>query len=203
MNCKNILVAGLNLDIDYTKMTHELLSVMDSDKCVPFSYLAERGSAEEVTAYSLFLRNSADPVEYSYRGAKSGTVDSYNWIELSIPYTKSIIESLPFKQLTAVRVVYFPDVPCVEHTDWDDPTDHQHTLGLSIIPSTAGTWCEVWNEQLNDYVAIPSNAMLLNDSIKHRVPKGIGTRITMRVFGEVDYSWFEDKIIPEHCYYLY
>lgn len=203
MDYKNIMAAGLDLDIDYEKMSQELLSAMSTPDCVPFSYPAERGATEEVTAYSLFLRNSTDPVEYSYRGAKSGDADSYQWNRLSIPYTKSIIESLPFKQLTAVRVVYFPDVPCVEHTDWDDTGDHVHTLGLSIIPSTAGTWCEVWNEQLNDYVAIPGNAMLLNDSIKHRVPKGIGTRITMRVFGEVDYSWFEDKIIPEHCYYLY
>jgi len=199
---KNILVAALDLDIDYERMSRELLTAMSSDLCVAFSYPAERGAVEEVTAYSLFLRNSTDLVEYSYRGAKSGDVDSYQWNSLSIPYTKSIIESLPFKQLTAVRVVYFPDVPCVEHTDWDDTGDHVHTLGLSIIPSTAGTWCEVWNEQLNGYVAIPGNAMLLNDSIKHRVPKGIGTRITMRVFGEVDYSWFEDKVIPEHCYYL-
>jgi len=202
MDYKNMIAAGLNLDIDYKKMSEELLAAMSSDSCVPFSYPAERGAKEEVTAYSLFLRNSTDPIEYSYRGAKSGTVDSYEWCGLEIPYTQSILELLPFKKLTAVRVVYFPDVPCVEHTDWDNSKDHLHTLGLSIIPSTANTWCEVWNEKLNDYVSIPGNAMLLNDSIKHRVPKGIGTRITMRVFGEVDYKWFEDKIIPEHCYYL-
>jgi len=201
MDYKNIIAAGLNLDIDYKKMSQELLAAMHSDKCVPFSYPAERGSKEEVTAYSLFLRNSTDPIEYSYRGAKSGTIDSYEWCNLEIPYTQSILESLPFQKLTAVRVVYFPDVPCVEHTDWDNSDDHLHTLGLSIIPSTANTWCEVWSEKLNEYVSIPGNAMLLNDSIKHRVPKGLGTRITMRVFGEVDYKWFEDKIIPEHCYY--
>ena len=202
MDYKNIIAAGLDLDIDYKKMADELLTVMSSEKCIPFSYPAERGSKEEVTAYSLFLRNSIEPVEYSYRGAKSGSTESYQWTNLLIPYTKSIIESLPFKYLTAVRVVYFPDVPCVEHTDWDDSNDHIHTLGLSIIPSTADVCCEVWNEKLNDYVSIPGNAMLLNDSIKHRVPKGIGTRITMRLFGEIDYKWFEDKIIPEHCYFL-
>jgi len=202
MDYKNIIATGLNLDIDYKKMSEELIAAMSSDKCLPFSYPPERGAKEEVTAYSLFLRNSTEPVEYSYRGAKSGSTKSYQWANLIIPYTKSIIESLPFKNLTAVRVVYFPDVPCVEHTDWDDSNDHVHTLGLSIIPSTADVCCEVWNETLNDYVSIPGNAMLLNDSIKHRVPKGIGTRITMRVFGEIDYEWFRDKIISDHCYYL-
>lgn len=199
---KNLLAAALILDIDYNQMSQELLELMSSPSCVPFSYPAARDSKEEVTAYSLFLRNTKDNVEYSYRGAKSGTIDSYEWADLKIPYTKSVIESLPFTKLTAVRVVYFPDVPCVEHTDWDNSNDHIHTLGLSIIPSTANTYCEVWNKKLNDYVPIPGNAMLLNDSIKHRVPKGTGTRITMRVFGEIDYKWFEDKLVPEHSYFL-
>jgi hypothetical protein len=202
MDYKNLLVASLKLNIDYDKMTKELLEAMKGSSCVPFSYPASREDKTEVTAYSLFLRKSVEHGDYSYRGAKYAGYNSWSWnTDLDIPYTRSIVESIPFKPLATVRVVYFPMVPCVEHTDWDDPDDTTHTLGLSIIPDTADTYCNVWNEKSNSYIPILGNAMLLNDSIKHSVPKGTRTRITMRVFGEIEYSWFDDKIIAEHCYF--
>lgn len=197
---KNLLVAGLNLDIDYSRMAAELLAAQT--KAIAFSYNTD-GMNEAVTAYSLFLRKSLIQTEYSYRGAKSVDFGSCEWdSDLDIPYTQSVIDQLPYTNLGTVRVVYFPDVPCVAHTDWDDATDTKHTLGLSIIPSTGNTHCNVWRERLQKFVSIPCNAMLLNDSVKHEVPKADGLRITMRVFGEIDYKWFEDKIVPEHCYFL-
>jgi hypothetical protein len=130
-------------------------------------------------------------------------MSTWSWIKsLNIPYTQSVIESIPFKPLGPVRVVYFPDIPCMTHTDWNDPSDLMHTLGLSIIPSTGNTYCNVWSDQLQKDVPIYGHAMLLNDSIPHWVPKATGTRITMRVFGEIDYSWFNDKIDTNNCYYL-
>jgi len=195
-----LIAAALNLDIDYPRMAAELLPLMKHAKCIPFSYPSE---GVEVTAYSLFLRVSPQDTDYSYRGAKSADFSSWTWdYDLQASYTRTIIGSMPFKSLGTVRVVYFPDIPCVEHTDWDDPTDVKHTLGLSIIPNTAGTHCNVWYEKENRYISIPGNAMLLNDSIRHNVPAGVGTRITMRVFGEIDYDWFNDKIDHNHCYYL-
>ena len=198
----NILAAALDLDIDYERMANELLAVMTHKKCIKFSYPTDDNV--EVTAYSIFLRNCpVQPTEVSFRTAKSVNYDDWTWdYDLNIPYTRKIIGCMPFLKLGTVRVVYFPDVPCIEHTDWDDSSDHKHTLGLSLIPNTANTCCNVWSEKLKKYVEIPGNAMLLNDSIKHFVPLGQGTRITMRVFGEIDYNYFADKIIPEYCYYL-
>lgn len=195
-----LLAASLNLDIDYARMTAELLPLINHTKCIPFSYIS---NGDKVTAYSLFLRISTTDTEYSYRGAKSADFNSWTWDnDLDVSYTRNVIDNMPFTALGTVRVVYFPDVPCVEHTDWDDPTDTKHALGLSIIPNTAGTVCNVWCEEKNKYVSIPGNAMLLNDSIKHNVPAGTGTRITMRVFGEIDYSWFNNKIDTNNCYFL-
>lgn len=198
----NILAAALNLDIDYSLMAKELFDAKSSSKCIPFSYLTDN-KKDSVTAYSLFLRISKEPTAYSYRGAKSADASTWCWDEsLNIPYTRSIIDSLPISPLGTVRVVYFPNIPCMKHTDWDDPTDTDRTLGLSIIPSTGDTHCNVWSETLQRDVSVPGNAMLLNDSIPHWVPTANGTRITMRVFGKIDYKWFEGKIAPEHCYYL-
>lgn len=192
-----MIAAALNLDIDYARMTKELLAVQP--KSTPFSYCTD-DSKETVTAYSLFLRKSSVPTAYSYRGAKSADFDSWTWdYDLDVPYTRTIIGAMPYLKLGTVRIVYFPNVPCMEHTDWDNPDDTTHTLGLSIIPSTGNTHCNVWSEKTQSYVSIPGNAMLLNDSIPHWVPKADGTRITMRVFGKIDYTWFDDKI--NHKYY--
>jgi hypothetical protein len=60
----------------------------------------------------------------------------------------------------------------------------------------------VWSEKENRYVSIAGNAMLLNDSIRHNVPQGHGTRITMRLFGDIDFTWFDDKIDLSKCHYL-
>ena len=195
-----ILAAALLLDIDYPRMTQELMPLIKHEKCVSFSYASD---GDQVTAYSLFLRVSAEHLAYSYRGAKSADFDSWNWDpDLSLAYTRSVISSMPWRSLGTVRVVYFPDCACVEHTDWDDATDVKHTLGLSIIPNTADTHCCVWYEKENRYISMKSNAMLLNDSVRHHVPAGVGTRITMRVFGDIDYAWFTDKIDPANCWYL-
>ena len=195
-----ILAAALQLDIDYPRMTQELMPLIQHAKCMPFSYESE---GQQVTAYSLFLRVSDQDTAYSYRGAKSADFDSWIWDpELPIDYTRTVIASMPWISLGTVRVVYFPDCACVEHTDWDDATDVKHTLGLSIIPNTADTHCNVWYEKEQRYISIASNAMLLNDSIRHNVPAGQGTRITMRVFGDIDHAWFTDKIDGQRCWYL-
>jgi hypothetical protein len=197
---ETIIAAALNLEIDYNQITSELLPLMQHSKCIPFNYPIDNSN---VTAYSLFLRTSLQETDYSYRGAKSADIGSWIWDkDIPIPYTRRVIEKIPFTKLGTVRVVYFPSIPCVEHTDWDDPTDIEHTLGLSLIPNTADTHCNVWYEKEHRYVSIPGNAMLLNDSIRHNVPAGNGTRITMRIFGDIDYTWFRDKINHNICYYL-
>ena len=196
----NLIAAELNLNIDYPRMAAELM--IAQSKAVPFSYNTD-GTNEAVTAYSLFLRKSSIQTEYRYRGAKSADFSSWDWDwDVDIPYTRSVISTIPFVTLGTVRIVYFPSIPCMEHTDWDNVSDVRHTLGISIIPDTANTHCNVWSEKENQYVSIPGNAMLLNDSVRHNVPAGTGTRITMRLFGEIDYTWFDDKINQSRCYYL-
>ena len=195
-----IIAAGLNLDIDYARMTNELVIAKESSKCVPFTYQSDN---QDCQSFSLFLRENKTMPQYSYRGAKLAELNGWEWdTSLDIPYTISVIEQLPFKKLGTVRAVYFPDIPCIEHTDWDDKNNLKNTLGLSLIPTTGNTHCNVWSERLNDYVSIPGNAMLLNDSIRHNVPKANGLRITVRLFGEIDYDKFNEYIIPEHLHYI-
>jgi hypothetical protein len=198
-----ILVAALNLDIDYELMAKELTEAMKSPDCVPFCYKDPLNDNQECNSYSLFLRENNTMPQYSYRGAKLAELNDWDWSKsLDIPYTISAIEKLPFKKLGTVRAVYFPDVPCIEHTDWDDSSNLKNTLGLSLIPTLGQTHCNVWSEKLSKYVSIPGHAMLLNDSNRHNVPKTTGLRITVRLFGEIDYTKFDDAIVREHYYTL-
>lgn len=195
-----IIAAGLNLDIDYQRMTYELVGAKESSKCVPFTYKSDN---QDCHSFSLFLRENKTMPQYSYRGAKLAELDGWEWDNsLDIPYTISVINNLPIKKLGTVRAVYFPDIPCIEHTDWDDSSNLKNTLGLSLIPATGNTHCNVWSEKQSDYVSIHGHAMLLNDSIRHNVPKANGLRITVRVFGEIDYEQFTDKIIPDSLHYM-
>jgi len=184
-----IIVAKLNLNIDYNKITKEILKLVNHKKCVSFSYPPDRNSIDQVTSYSIFLRSNVTQKDYSYRGAKLSKLEEWYWDEtIKIPYTKKIINTLPFSSLGTVRVVMFPAVPCVEHTDWDNQLDTMQTLGLSLIPDTANVPCQVYIKNLNKFVDIPGNAMLLNDSTSHKVPAGTRTRICIRLFGLLDYK---------------
>ena len=110
---QSILAAALNLDIDYDRMAKELTKVMTHEKCIKFSYPTDEST--EVTAYSIFLRNCpVQPTEVSFRTAKSVEYDDWVWdYNLDIPYTRTVIGCMPFMKLGTVRVVYFPDVPCI------------------------------------------------------------------------------------------
>jgi hypothetical protein len=133
--------------------------------------------------------------------AKLADPASWSWDEsLDIPYTRSVIESMPINPIGMVVVGIFAGLPM--HSDWNDQTDTEHTLGLNIIPNTGDTAPKIWYEKENRFVTVPGNAAFLNDSIKHEIPPNNGTRITVRVFGNIDYSWFDDKIDPTCCYYF-
>jgi len=200
MDFKNLVAAELKLDIDYDKLAEELLPLKKSPKCLPFTHTDDYGNVGYV--YSLFLRSNPTIESYNFRKVKSADLNKWNWDnDLDIPYTKSVVSNLPFNKLGAIRVIYFSEAPAPPHTDWDDSTDIENSLGLSIIPLTGNTFCKVWDESNQTHRIISGNAMLLNDAFKHEVPKSSGMRITMRIFGTIDYEWFVDKIVAESCYY--
>ena len=192
-----IIAAALTLDIDYARLEAELSLLIENLKCIQFDSPSDSGIG---TAYSLLLRNSSTTDSQNLWTAKETDTNSWSWDDtLNIPYTRSVIDNLPMVTLGMVVVHLSPGYK--SHTDWNDPDDLEHTLGLSLIPDTAGTTCDVWSELEQQFVKIPGNAMLLNDSIQHFVSDGTGTRITIQIFGKFDYAWFDDKIDRTNCYY--
>ena len=197
-----LVAARLNLDIDYSRMAAELISAMNSHRAIKIEYPLHE-TTEITTVHSLFLRKDSIPSLASFETQKKES-DNKQWRwadDICVPYTQSVIDSLPYTFLKAVCVGYFPNAGLGPHVDWTDHSDFGNTLGLSIIPSTGDTCCEIWSDSKNQFVSIDGNAMLFNDSITHRVPKSSGLRITVRVFGIIDYSWFDNKIDYDKCYF--
>ena len=189
---------ALASDDDYDKMDYSL-SPLDTTR------VTKQGGGANI----FYLRKNSVSDVQSFSTTKYLPHDIWSWKEeLDIPYTKQFIESLPFTKLGMIRCFIFNDSFLPVHKDYRTPTEYGHSeefdkcLGLSIIPSTGGVPMRIWSAALGKVVSVPGNAMLFNDSVFHGVPKTTGYRITLRVFGEIDYNYFSDKVDPSCIYYL-
>jgi hypothetical protein len=152
-------------------------------------------------------RTSSDP----YRRTKMYDLDGWQWrndIQSRTQYTKSVAEQF-FDKIGCVRVFIMYNTFLVTHKDHAREEDinfvskaYDRVLGLSIIPSTGSVPMKIWSRKENKVLDIPGNAMLFNDSIAHGVPKTTGYRITIRIFGKVDYGKFEEYIDRDHLHFV-
>lgn len=163
-----------------------------------------------------YLRLSNDVLNNNenYANSKQKNIDEYKWrVDLldKISYTKKIIENI-FTKIGIVRIFVTKDTFIPAHRDYGDAskyynmkyfsTEYQKVLGLSLIPSTGDVPMKIYSPIYKKVVDVPGNAMLFNDSAFHGVPITNGYRITIRIFGELDYSQFDDKFDMEHTYFL-
>lgn len=141
-------------------------------------------------------------------------IDHKEWIwraELldKIPYTMDVIKSLPFyKTIGCVRTFIMTDTFLATHRDYgwglDDSVIDQNIsrcLGLSLIPSTGNVPMKILCPRTNNVISVPGNAMLFNDSYWHGVPITSGHRITIRIFGDVDFDLFENYLDQKNTFY--
>jgi hypothetical protein len=112
-----------------------------------------------------------------------------------IPYTISAIEQLPLKNIGCVRVFLTENTIFPTHRDygWREQSisrDIQKCLGISLIPETGDVPMMIQDVDGKIY-NIFGNAMLFNDWAFHGVAKASGMRITIRVFGDLDFGKLE------------
>lgn len=180
-------------NMDYTNSTQDLSITKNS-----------------MTGGSIFyLTKHCETERLSYSVTKNLSSEGWGWREeLNIPYTKRYIESLPYKKIGLVRVFVFKDTFLPVHKDYGFSESKGHSeeydkcFGLSLIPSTGNVPMKIWSTKLNKVVEVSGNAMLFNDSVWHAVPKTTGYRITIRVFGEVDYDSFAGNVVADNAYFL-
>lgn len=129
---------------------------------------------------------------------KKLSVTGWQWrneIIENTPYLKSCIESLPYKHIGCIRVFITENTFFATHRDygWGEDklsTDYDSCFGLSIIPDTGGVPMKIYSFDTRAVHEVDGNAMLFNDSAWHGVGMVNGIRITIRIFGEIDYQEF-------------
>lgn len=156
--------------------------------------------------YNLYLRSPEDEskfIERSFNRTKYLNHERWQWrksLESKISYTIKCIESLPYKSIGLIRVFITENTFFPTHFDYDYNLDKSNTsgkddisktLGLSIIPLTGGCPLKIWSVEDNSVKEIYGNAMLFRDSQPHGVPFTKDTRITIRIFGEIDFKDLE------------
>lgn len=145
-----------------------------------------------------YLRYSKDnPDAQKFLITKNLPTDNWEWIDRyknTIPYTINCIESLPYKKIGCIRVFVTENTFFPSHRDYgmhgpfELSTDYSKTLGLSIIPDTGNVPMSIYSFQHKQVHKVHGNAMIFNDSAFHGVEFTPGIRITIRIFGEIDFQ---------------
>lgn len=129
---------------------------------------------------------------------KNLSIEGWRWrqeIVEKTPYLKACIENLPYSHIGCVRIFITENTFFATHRDYgwgkeELSKDYNACFGLSIIPDTGGVPMKIYSFDTRTVHEVYGNAMLFNDSAWHGVSMVDGIRITIRVFGEIDYQKF-------------
>jgi hypothetical protein len=151
--------------------------------------------------YNLYLRSHGPEEKFNFENfGVTKYLDHENWIwrdsiKNKISYTMSCIESLPYKTIGLVRVLITEKTFLPTHIDCeagDLVKDLGKTLGISLISDTGGVPLKIWSKKDNCIKDLWSNSIIFKDSEAHAVPFTDGRRITIRIFGDIDF----DRLSP-------
>lgn len=143
-----------------------------------------------------YLRNSTendvrrDP---SFKVTKSLSHASWYWrpeLKNRIPYTIQCIQSLPYRTVGLVRAFICNNTFMPTHRDSvpdaEGRYDRSKAQGISLIPMTGDVGMLIWDEDARKVRELRGNCLMFDDSNWHGVPITTGTRITLRIFGDLD-----------------
>jgi len=147
-------------------------------------------------ASMFYLRNSCDgDVRRDPRFFVTKVLNHESWywrpdLEARIAYTIGCIESLPYRTLGLVRVFVYENTFMPTHRDTEPERgyDRSRAVGLSVIPATGGVGMLIWDDAARRVRELEGHCLLFDDSRWHGVPMTRGTRITLRIFGDLDHA---------------
>lgn len=180
MNFDNIKALAVELKVNDNLLTEELLAIP-----------AEKWNTG-VDQYSghlwknIFLTKNAYAEFQDFKTAKSIPHSAWLWDdELTIPYIRSLVESLPIKHIGMVRA-FVLNGPLVMHVDSNEttPTDISYKMGLTIAS-------KLESPMTMPDIEVEEKYVLFDDSVPHGFPNGSGQQISIRVFGDFDYDKFK------------
>lgn len=167
-----------DFNFDHAKMADELMSIPE-DKWVIF---LNNGFQYR----SLFLTVNDQTVFADFKSAKKLTHTEWRWDDsLHIPYTKSVVESLPVNCIGMVRAMW-TNGPLPMHVDSNKttPLDKTYSVGVTLAP--------ILQEPMTmmDDILVHGKAVLFDDSVPHGFPNATTDQLGVRIFGEFNYDKF-------------
>lgn len=99
-----------------------------------------------------------------------------------IPYTKSVIESLPFTKIGIVRVFVTENTFLPTHDD--KISILKNNLGISLVPIDSGSPLVIFDRESHTRYSVFSSSFIFDDINLHGIPMVLGLRIDVRIFGE-------------------
>lgn len=134
---------------------------------------------------SLYLR-SPDLNFTSYSQTKTCRPEKSIWndkILSKIPYTKKVIECLPFNTIGMVRVFLTENTFLPTHHDITRIFYHKN-LGISLVPIDSGSPMIIFDRDTHKPCPVFSSSFIFDDHDLHGIPMVEGIRIDVRIFGD-------------------
>ena len=181
MEFSNVKAIAVNIDVDEDRLTQELESI-------PETFWDSGVDNKTETYWNTIWLTKNDVDEFAdFKTAKSIKHDEWYWDEdLEIPYIKSLVESLPVKNIGMIRA-FILDGPLPIHVDSNEntPTELSYSLGLTIASRLEEPM------SMEGGILIKEKNVFFNDSIPHGFPKATSKQISIRVFGDFEYDKFK------------
>lgn len=201
------IAAGLRGAIFMTG-SEEMYKSIDNTDIVKDPTIKKEYKGQWVFYMRRHINNPSNITNFSI--TKNLPTEGWSWIDQvaqDAPYTVQCIESLPFKKIGCIRVFITENTFFPTHRDYGmfgpavQAAEYEKTLGVSLLPDTGGVPMSIQSYKTNEIYEVTGNAMLFNDSAWHGVKFTPGMRITIRVFGEVDYQDFVPYIDSSRVFY--
>lgn len=187
MDYSKVIAIEVDIDIDYDILRQEFIGILDTRWHHHSSYLP---GYEHITYKSLFLKKNNIGFFNDFKIAKTIPHSEWYWDDdINMPYTKTVIDSLPAKSIGIVRIMVTNGILPL-HTDCNSntPVDHTYQLGLTISP--------VYSDKLQiGNTFIPYQAVFFNDSVPHGFLSSTDIQMSIRIFGDFEYDKFNIKRI--------
>ena len=187
MDWNNIKAAAVKINVDDSKLTQEL-------EAIPKELW---DSGEDLTSNTswntIWIRTNSIAEFTDFKLAKGIDHSEWEWREdLTIPYIKSLVESLPIRTIGMIRAFILTG-PLPIHTDSNESTPKALDYNLAL---TIASKLEV-PMTMTDGTKVKEKTIFFNDSIPHGFPDAVGTQMSIRVFGDFEYDKFEVDTVYE------
>ena len=187
MDWNNIKAAAVKINVDDSKLTQEL-------EAIPKELW---DSGEDLTSNTswntIWIRTNSIAEFTDFKLAKGIDHSEWEWREdLTIPYIKSLVESLPIRTIGMIRAFILTG-PLPIHIDSNESTPKALDYNLAL---TIASKLEV-PMTMTDGTKVKEKTIFFNDSIPHGFPDAVGTQMSIRVFGDFEYDKFEVDTVYE------